>query len=101
MGDLITVNRIASMLDVITCDDDLKAVVREVHKRASKLDASRAAGFDRGDRVSWRTKGRTIHGLVESVDGRNVLVRMDHGSLARISVRELSMVSRQLNTLSA
>lgn len=101
MGDLITINRIASMLDAITSEDDLKAVVREVHKRASKLGALRAAGFQRGDKVSWRTKGRTIHGLVEGVDGRNVLVRMEHGFVARISARELSLLNGELKRLSA
>src|SRR3954447_1411387 len=92
MGDLVTVNRIASMLDAITSDGDLQAVVRDAHKRASKLQAIRAAGFRQGDRVRWRTKGKTIYAIVEGIGGGNVMVRLDHGSLARISPRELSLL---------
>jgi hypothetical protein len=94
MGDLVTVNRIASMLDAITSDGDLKVVVREVHKRASKLQAIRAAGFQQGDRVCWRTKGKTIYGIVEGIGGSNVMVKLDHGFLARISPRDLSLLPR-------
>jgi hypothetical protein len=95
MGDLVTVNRIASMLEAITSDGDLKAVTREVHKRACRLQALRAAGFHQGDRVSWRTKGKTIYGLVERIDGCNVMVKLDHGFVARIPPRELSLSARE------
>jgi hypothetical protein len=92
MSDLVTVNRIASMLERITSDGDLKAVVRDVHKRASKLQSIRAAGFQQGDRTCWRTKGKTIYGIVEGIRG-NVMVKLDHGFVARISPRELSVLS--------
>jgi hypothetical protein len=95
MGDLVTVSRIASMLDALTSDGDLNAVVREVHKRASKLQAARAAGFKEGDSVYCRRTGKTIHGIVERVDGRNVIVKMEHGFVARIAPNELSLVISQ------
>ena len=90
MTDLLTVSRIASLVDAITSDDDLKLVSREVHRRAMKLDTLRAAGFKRGDRVCCRRRGRTIDGVVEAVDGANVTVKMEHGFVARIGPRELS-----------
>lgn len=101
MSDLVTVSRIASMVDALTSDSDLKAVVREVHKRACKLEAMRAAGFKQGDRVSYRSKGRTIPGTVERVDGTNVIVKMDHGFAARIGPRDLSLLAQQSRRLFA
>lgn len=89
------------MLETLTSDGDLKAVVREVHKRASKLQAVRAAGFRQGDRVSHRRIGKTLYGIVERVDGRNVLVKMDHGFVARIAPSELSLAMAGTKRLSA
>jgi hypothetical protein len=101
MSDLVTVSRIASMVGALTSDADLKAVVREVDKRASKLAGMRASGFKHGDRVSYRSKGRTIPGTVERVEGANVIVKMDHGFAARIRPCDLSLLACQRKKLSA
>jgi hypothetical protein len=82
------------MLDALTSAGDLKAVTREVNKRACRLQSLRAAGFHQGDRVCWRTKGKTIYGLVERLDGCNVVIKLDHGFVARIPPRELSLPAR-------
>ena len=89
------------MLDALTSDGDLKAVVREVHKRASKLQALRAAGFKQGDRVYCRRIGQTMYGIVERVDRANVIVKMDHGFVARLAPSELSLAMGAAKRLSA
>ena len=89
------------MLDALTSDGDLKAVVREVHKRASKLQALRAAGFKHGDRIYCRRIGKTMYGIVERVDRGNVIVEMDHGFVARIPPSELSLAMPVAKRLSA
>jgi hypothetical protein len=101
MADLVSVNRIASLLDAITSDDDLKAVVREVHRREAKLKTLRAGGLKRGDRVACRTKGRTIQGLVEHVQGPNLIIKTDNESVFRIPLRDVTLLSRDEKRLSA
>jgi len=89
------------MLDALTSDGDLKTVLRDVHRRASKLQALRAAGFTQGDRVSCRRRGKTIYGIVERVEGPTVIVKMDQGFVAQIAHRELTLVVAQAKRLSA
>ena len=89
------------MAGALTSDADLKAVVREVDKRASKLARMRASGFKRGDRVSYRSKGRTIPGTVERVEGANVIVKMDYGFAARIARCDLVIVGVPREKVSA
>jgi hypothetical protein len=101
MADLVSVNRIASLLDAITSDDDLKAVVREVHRREAKLKALRAGGLKRGDRVACRTKGKTIHAMVEHVQGSNLIIKTDSECVFRISLRDVTLLSRGQKRLSA
>jgi hypothetical protein len=101
MADLVSVNRIASLLDAITSDDDLKAVVREVHRREAKLKSLRASGLKRGDRVACRTKGKTIHAMVEHVQGPNLIIKTDNESVFRISFRDVTLLSRDEKRLSA
>jgi hypothetical protein len=101
MADLVNVNRIASLLDALTSDDDLKAVVREVHRREARLKALRAGGLKRGDRVACRTKGRTIHAMVEHVQGPDLIIKTDNESVFRIPLRDVTLLSRDDKKLSA
>ena len=96
MTDAISVNRIASILDEITSDNDLRTIVRDVQRRASKLDAQRAAGFKQGDRVHFRRSGRTFHGSVQGFHGKKVVVQLDHGSVYEIAARELCLSNKTL-----
>jgi hypothetical protein len=89
MTDTGVVNSIRSMLDGVTAYDDLKTVARDVQRRSLQLDADKAALFTKGQRVFWQRRGRRAPGLVERVEGGKVLVKLDHGFIARIAPGEL------------
>jgi hypothetical protein len=89
MTDTGVAQSIRSMLDSITAHDDLKTVARDVQRRGKKLDASNAAIFKKGDLVSWARRGRLTNGTVQGVEGARVLVRLEHGFVARIPPDEL------------
>jgi hypothetical protein len=89
MTDTGVVHSIRSMLDSITARSDLKTVARDVERRGRKVDAANAANFKKGDRVFWARRGRISKGSVHGVEGGRVLVRLDHGFIARVLPDEL------------
>jgi hypothetical protein len=93
MTDNGVVNSIRGMLDGVTAYDDLKTVARDVQRRSLQLDAHKAAMFRKGQKVFWDRRGRRTHGFVERVEGGKVLVKLDHGFVARIAPGELRVGS--------
>jgi hypothetical protein len=89
MTDTGVVNSIRSMLDGVTAYDELKTVARDVQRRGLQLAAHKAAMFTKGQKVFSHRKGRRAPGVVERVEGGKVLVKLDHGFVARIAPGEL------------
>jgi hypothetical protein len=69
-------------------------VALEVQRRCNRLQAEKATTFSEGDHVSWISRGRPSHGLVERVERGKVLVRLDHGFVARVTPSDLRHAAR-------
>jgi|SRR5881275_903088 hypothetical protein len=91
MTDTGVVNSIRCMLDGVASHADLKTVSRDVQRRSLQLDADKAATFTKGQKVLWYRRGRGAHGVVERVEGGKVLVKLEHGFVARVAPGEIRL----------
>jgi hypothetical protein len=94
MTDISGVETFVGLLETITTDSQLKTLALAVQRRGNRLQAERASAFRQGQEVSWVTRGRGMPGIVQRVEGGRVLVKLDHGFVARVSPSELRRVSR-------
>lgn len=100
MPGISGVETFVGLLESITSDGQLKTLAREVQRRCNRLQAERAAVFRQGDVVSWVSRGRATQGIVQRVQGSKVLVKLDHGFVARVSPGDLRNKSRPRQLLS-
>jgi hypothetical protein len=94
MTDTGGVETIVGLLETITTDGQLKTLALEVQRRGNRLQAERASAFRQGEEVSWITRGRGTPGVVQRVEGGRVLVKLDHGFVARVSPSDLRRVNK-------
>lgn len=94
MADAATLSDIIEKVHTISSYADLKRIRLQLLRRERELNINRAAQFKPEAEVCMNSgERRSVFGIVQRVEGANVMVKMAHGFVARIPATKLRLTS--------